>query len=323
MKEYLSLVKKILKSGVWQSNRTGIPAISLPGQVLSFDMHEGFPALTTRKLPFKTGVGELIGFLRATRSAAGFRALGCKVWDQNANENEAWLNNPYRAGHDDLGGIYGVQWRKWPAYKEIRASQEAQLRDALSKGYQEISRREVDGESVIILFKEIDQVRECLDKIMYNPTDRRIIFHAWNPAQLDAMGLPPCHLLYNFSCNDTNKELSLTLFIRSNDIGLGAGLNISEAACLLALFARLTGNTPRHLTIAVADAHIYENHLPMLQEQMTRQPFAPPRLLISDRVPEFAKTGIYEPEWLDKIEPSDFSLEGYEHHAPLTAPMAV
>lgn len=323
MKEYFSLVKNILANGTWQGNRTGIPTISLPGQTLRFDLQEGFPAVTTRKLAFKTGVGEMIGFLRASRSAADFRALGCKVWDQNANENEQWLNNPYRDGHDDLGGVYGVQWRNWKAYKEIPVTEESQLKDALSKGYVEISRYTENNQEIVILKKTIDQVRECLDKVMYNPTDRRILFHAWNPAELDAMALPPCHLLYNFSCNSDKKELSLTLNIRSNDIGLGQPLNISEAACLLSLFARLTGNTPRYLTLMIADAHIYENHLPMIEEQLSREPFQRPRLVISDRIPDFAKTGVYEPEWLDKIEPSDFILEGYEHHPPLTAPMAV
>lgn len=323
MKEYFSLVKNILANGSWQNNRTGIPTISLPGQTLRFDLQKGFPAITTRKLAFKTGVGEMIGFLRASRSAADFRALGCKVWDQNANENEQWLSNPYRDGHDDLGGVYGVQWRNWKTYKEIPAAKEAQLTDALSKGYVEISRHIEDNQEIVVLKKTIDQVRECLDKVMYNPTDRRILFHAWNPAELDAMALPPCHLLYNFSCNADKKELSLTLDIRSNDVFLGQPLNIAEAACLLTLFARLTGNTPRYLTLMIADAHIYENHLPMIEEQLSREPLQLPRLVISDRVPEFAKTGVYEPGWLDKIEPSDFILEGYEHHPPLTAPMAV
>lgn len=323
MKEYLSLVKDILAKGTWQENRTGVPTISLPGQVLHYDMRDGFPAITTRKLAFKTGVGEMIGFLRATRSAADFRQLGCKVWDQNANENEQWLSNPYREGPDDLGGIYGVQWREWPAYKEIPVSKSTQMQDALNKGYQEIARRMVNNEEIAILHKNIDQVRECLDKIMFNPTDRRILFHAWNPAQLDAMGLPPCHLLYNFSCDPKNKQLSLTLYMRSNDVFLANGMNTLEAGCLLELFARLTGNTPKFLTVMIADAHIYENHLPMVHEQLKRAPFVRPRLVISDRIPEFAKTGIYEPEWLEKIEPSDFSLEGYEHHPPLTAPMAV
>jgi thymidylate synthase len=323
MKEYLSLVSKILRLGVLKSNRTGIDTISLNGQSMSYDLAEGFPAITTRKLAFKTGLGEMIGFFRAYRSAADFRALGCKVWDQNANENEQWLNNPYRTGLDDLGGVYGVQWRKWPAYKQIPLTEIAQLQNAVAKGYVEIARRTENGKTIAVMYKEIDQVRECLDKIMYSPEDRRILFHAWNPAELDTMALVPCHLLYLFHVNKDLKELSLTLFIRSNDQGLGAPLNISTAACMLSLFAKLTGNTPRHVHVFIGDAHVYENHLDMLNEQLKREPLPSPKLVISDRIPAYAETGVYEPEWLDKIEPSDFWLEGYEHHAPLTAPMAV
>jgi thymidylate synthase len=323
MKQYLQLIKTLLTSGKRQQNRTGVATIGAPGQMLKYDLKDGFPAITTRRLAFKTGVGELVAFLRAESSAAGFRALGCKVWDQNANENGQWLANPYREGHDHLGDIYGVQWRKWKAYKEIPLIQAAQLEHALAKGFVQISERVVNDQPVAILFKEIDQVRECLDKIMYTPEDRRILFHGWNPAALDAVALPSCHLLYQFTPNVADKELSLTLYIRSNDIGLGNPLNTSEAACLLALFGRLTGYTPRFLNIMIADAHIYENQLDMLQEQLTREPHALPRLKIADRVPAFAETGVYEPQWLDLIEPDDFILQNYTHEAPLTAPMAV
>lgn len=323
MKDYLSLLTNILENGTWRPNRTGIDTISLPGQVLRFDLEEGHPAITTRKLAFKTGVGEMIGFLRANSSAADFRALGCKVWDQNANENEQWLANPYRQGHDDLGGIYGVQWRKWRAYKQIPSANSSQLADALSKGYIEIARQAINDVDTAILFKEIDQVRECLDKIMNAPTDRRIMFHAFNPAEFDEMALVPCHGVYSFYVDTVKKELSLTMLQRSGDVPLGIPINAHSSACILALFAKLTGYKPRFVTIMIADAHIYRNQLEMVNEQITRIPFARPRMVISDRVPDFAQTGIYEPEWLDKIEPSDFILEGYEHHAPLTAPMAV
>lgn len=104
---------------------------------------------------------------------------------------------------------------------------------------------------------------------------------------------------------------------------LGTPFNLTEGAALLSLVGRLTGYTPRWFTYFIGDAHVYENHLDMLTEQLKREPLAAPKLVISDRVPEYAKTGVYEPEWLEKIEPSDFSLEGYEHHAPMTAPMAV
>ncbi|HTL57573.1 MAG TPA: thymidylate synthase [Candidatus Limnocylindrales bacterium] len=324
MKQYLDLVRTILQTGTWQQNRTGVRTISIPGAMLRFDLRGGlFPAITTRKLAFKSSIGELIAFLRASRKASDFRALGCKVWDQNANENAQWLANPYREGVDDLGDVYGVQWRQWPAWKLLDAGRTAQIENAGKSGYQLIARFQTKKGEQVLLYKAIDQLRQCLDTIMRNPTDRRVLFHAWNCSQLDQMALPPCHLLYQFLPNAANKEISLCLYVRSNDLGLGTGFNLSEAAALLYLVGRLTGYTPRWFTYFIADAHIYENHLDMLSEQLKRDPFPAPKLVISQRVPEFSRTGKYEPEWLEKVEPTDFSLEGYQHHPPLTAPMAV
>ena len=324
MKQYLQLVETILATGNWAENRTGIRTISVPGASLRFDLQrDGFPAITTRRLPFKSAVGELVGFLRAYRSAADFRALGCKVWDQNANENAQWLANPYRIEPDYLGEIYGFQWRQWPAYKLLDVDDGAQIDDALARGYRAIAQVDDSGTTKLLLHKAIDQVRQCLDTIVANPADRRILFHAWNCAQLDQMALPPCHLLYQFLPHAAKRELSLCLYVRSNDIGLGAPFNLCEAAVMLALTARLTGYVPRWLTYFIGDAHIYENQLDMLREQLEREPYPPPRLVLSDRIPSMAETGQYEPEWLDRVEPSDFMLEGYRHHPPLTAPMAV
>ena len=324
MKQYLDLVRTILDTGTWQDNRTGIRTISIPGAMMRFDLkNDGFPAVTTKKLAFKSVVGELVGFLRATRSAADFRALGCKVWDQNANDNEAWLANPYRQGIDDLGAVYGVQWRAWAGYKLLEAGQTAQIEDAQQRGWRLVSHVEDEGKDKVLLYKAIDQLRECLDTIMKNPGSRRILFHGWNCAELDAIALPACHLLYQFIPNAATREISLCLYIRSNDIGLGAPFNLAEGAALLHLVGRLTGYTPRWFSYFIGDAHIYENHLDMLHEQLQREPLPAPRLVIADRVPDYAKTGKYEPEWLEKVEPSDFMLEGYEHHPPLTAPMAV
>lgn len=323
MQSYLSLVRTILETGTWQENRTGVRSISIPGAALRFDLAAGFPAITTRRLPFKSAVGELIGFLRGARSAAEFRALGCKVWDQNANENAAWLANPYRIGADWLGEIYGHQWRAWPAYKVLDAERFAQIDDAQARGYRVIGRIDDHGTTQVVLHKAIDQVRQCLDTIVANPADRRILFHAWNCAELEQMALPPCHLLYQLLPNPVTRELSLCLYVRSNDVGLGAPFNICEAAVLLALVARLTGYAPRWLSYFIGDAHIYENQLAMLHEQLGRTPYPSPRLAISERIPAFAETGRYEPEWLEQAEPADFLLENYQHHPPLTAPMAV
>lgn len=324
MKQYLDLVRTVLDSGTWQENRTGIRTISIPGAMLRFDLQkDGFPAITTKRLAFKSVIGELIGFLRASRSAAEFRALGCKVWDQNANENAEWLANPYRLGEDDLGPVYGVQWRQWPAYKLLDADNKDQIKDAQKRGFRLISAVNDEGVDKVLMYKAIDQLRDCLDTIVNNPGSRRILFHGWNCADLDAIALPACHLLYQFLPNQTTKEISLCLYIRSNDLGLGTPFNLAEAAALLHVVGRLTGYKPKWFTYFIGDAHIYENHLDMLNEQMTRTPYAAPQLVLSDRIPDYAITGKYEPEWLEKLEPGDFCLANYEHHAPISAPMAV
>ena len=330
MKQYLDLVQDIFDNGAWQENRTGIRTRSIPGAMMKFDLQEGFPAVTTKKLAFKSAIGELVGFLRAYRNAADFSALGCKVWNQNANENKQWLANPYRLQEGDLGSVYGVQWRQWPAYKLIDTSlpqSPAQIADAMSRGYKHMGVFDDTNEngktSCVLMYKAIDQLRQCLDTIMTDPGSRRILFHGWNWAQLEEMALPPCHLLYQFLVNAEKREISLCLYIRSNDIGLGTPFNLTEGSALLHLVGRLTGYKPRWFTYFIGDAHIYENHVDMLQEQLRREPFPAPKLVLSDRIPDYAVTGKYEPEWLEKIEPGDFQLEGYQHHAPLTAPMAV
>lgn len=324
MKQYLDLVRTILETGSWQENRTGIRTLSIPGAMMRFDLQkDGFPAVTTKKLAFKSVVGELVGFLRATRSAADFRALGCKVWDQNANENAEWLANPYRLGEDDLGAVYGVQWRQWPAYKLLDAQSKPQIEDAQRRGFRLVSLVNDEGKEKVLLYKAIDQLRECLDTIIKNPGSRRILFHGWNCADLDAIALPACHLLYQLIPNAATKEISLCLYIRSNDVGLGTPFNLAEGAALLHLVGRLTGYKPRWFTYFIGDAHIYENHVEMVKEQLTRGPYPAPKLILSDRIPDYSETGKYEPEWLEKVEPTDFSLEEYRHHPPLTAPMAV
>jgi thymidylate synthase len=323
MKQYLDLVRQVFEQGSWHDNRTGVRTLSIPGAMMRFDLQEGFPAVTTKKLAFKSAIGELVGFMRGSRSAAEFRQLGCKVWDQNANENRPWLANPFRMGQDDLGPVYGVQWRRWPAYKVLPATQAAQIESALAKGFTVVARFDDAGVQQVLLYKAIDQLRQCLDTILATPSDRRILFHGWNWAQLDEMALPPCHLLYQFLADKSSGELSLCLYVRSNDLGLGTPFNLAEGAALLHLVAHLTGYEARWFTYFIGDAHIYENHVEMLQEQLKREPYPAPRLAISERVPAYARTGKYEPEWLEKVEPSDFSLVGYRHHAHLTAPMAV
>ncbi|KAF1041272.1 MAG: Thymidylate synthase [Herbaspirillum frisingense] len=323
MKQYQDLIQDVLDNGTWQENRTGIRTLSIPGAMMRFDLQKGFPAVTTKRLAFKSVVSELVGFLRATRSAATFRALGCKVWDQNANENAEWLANPFREGEDDLGPVYGVQWRQWPAYKVIDAARTEQIDAARRHGFSVVSKITENGQDKVLLYKAVDQLRDCLDTLIKNPASRRILFHGWNCAVLDEVALPACHLLYQFLASPATREISLCLYVRSNDIGLGTPFNLAEGAALLHLVGRLTGLKPRWFNYFIGDAHIYENHIEMVTEQLKREPFPAPRLVISDRIPDYAVTGKYEPQWLEQVEPGDFTLEGYQHHAPLTAPMAV
>jgi thymidylate synthase len=331
MKQYLDVVRHVFEHGSWNGNRTKYRTLSVPGLHMRFDMNDGFPAVTTKKLAFKSAIAEAIGYLRAYTSAADFRALGTKTWDGNANDNVDWLASPYRSGVDDMGPApYGVQWRKYPAFKMIDMSQPnaaAQVEDAKAKGYQVLTVLEEIGEDgktyKTLLHKKVDQLRECLDKIISSPSDRRMIFHSWNVAQLDECALPSCPTFWQFSCDESTNELSLNLTSRSADLGLGVPFNCAQAAMMLHLVSRLTGYKPRWLSVMLGNAHIYENQIDMLQEQVKREPKPLPTLVINERVPDYALTGKYEPDWLDKVEPSDFSLSGYEHHGVLTAAMAV
>jgi thymidylate synthase len=336
MQQYKQILRNILELGTWKPNRTGIDSIALPyPAVITAHMDDGFPILTGRKAPFKSAIGELCGFLRGVTSAADFRALGCKYWDQNANENTAWLANPFRKGEDDLGDVYGAQWRRWPAYKVLDVHKYSDLvNKLLREGWEAEGIMPFGPQSgdKIVLKKEIDQLGDCVRTILKDPNNRRILFHAWNPAKLDEIALPACHLLYQFLPNAVTKELSLSLTIRSNDMPLGWPSNFIEAAALLHLVARLTGFKPAYLTVVSNDAHIYRNQLDMVSEYLERPSHDLPKLHISGIVPtlkwfeeNYTKDMVAEEavKWLDRVEPDHFSIPDYKHGEPISAPMAV
>jgi thymidylate synthase len=318
MKPYTDLLRNVLLHGERVENRTGIDTISLPGQSMQFDLREGFPLLTLRKVPFMSVIAELIGFLRGYTSADSFRALGTKIWDANANQNKAWLSNPFRQGADDLGPIYGSQWRQWPVYGYAASDAERQM--LTNQGW----RHESDD----LYYKEVDQLHDCYKLIMSDSSSRRILFHAWNPAELHAMALPPCHLLYQFHCHNyevsRNNALSLTVYIRSNDLGLGAPFNIASAAALLHLMAAMTCRQVRYLTIQIGDAHVYVNHLDAIGEMLLRD-------LPGAAVPPLPKLEVHAGEcWpahvddvIQGLEVGDFELTGYSPLSALKMEMAV
>lgn len=286
MKQYLDLLQRVMTDGKWQHNRTGIPTKRIEGAMLEFDLKNGFPAITTKKLAWKNVVGELLGFIRGYTDAQQFRNLGCNVWNQNANENKDWLANPTRCGQDDLGRIYGAQWRGW------------------TKPYSN---------------QKIDQLADAVHEVMYNPTSRRIIVTAWNPGELELMALPPCHMTFQLLVDVEANEVSLCMYQRSCDLFLGIPFNIASYALLLEMIAAATNRAPGKLIMFLADVHIYQNHVEQVQEQLSREPFSLPTLRIKD---EFFNSTMGISRLLD-AEPDDFTLHNYVSHMPIKAEMAV
>jgi thymidylate synthase len=317
MKKYLDLLRFVRDNGTRQANRTGIDAISVPGAMLQFDLAEGFPLLTTKKMAFKALKGELIAFLRAAENAADFRALGCNFWDQNANENEPWLKNPFRKGHDDLGRIYGAQWRRRTGDLDYRNDQD------VPEAQRSPFRLNTPEGQLGVYAEPFDQVMAALNTIHNDPTSRRIIIDAWVPSEFRQMALPPCHVLYQFIVNVERKEINLCMYQRSADMFLGVPMNIGSCALLLSIFGHLTGYKPRHFTHFLADAHIYVNHLDQVEEQLQREPKELPSVRFSDRIKPYDGK-FFNPWQIDSIGPEDIILEGYDDpHPAIKAPMAV
>lgn len=283
MQQYLDILKNVYDNGKdCYNERTKTSTRRIIGVYAEYDQHEGFPVITTKKFAFKPCIAEMIGFLRGYDSAAQFRSIGCNVWNANANENEQWLNNPNRKGTDDLGRVYGVQARSWKHGDE-----------------------------------SIDQLAIVVDKLRNGVDDRRLIISHWNPGELNEMALPPCHVMYQFGL--VEDTLHLSLYQRSCDLFLGCPFNVTGYSWLLYYISHLTGYKPGKLSHFIHDAHIYEGHLSVVEEQLTRSPYSLPTL--SHTIPLSADSDFTEINNL--ILPENFVLSEYESHGPLKAKMVV
>ena len=285
MQQYKDLLQKTLVQGVRKSNRTGIDTTGIIGGHMQFDMNDGFPALTIKKVYWKAAVSEMLAFLRGYDNAEDFRKLGCKVWDQNANENEQWLSNPNRKGEDDLGRVYGVQGREWLGFNH-------------------------HGDPD----KTVDQLRMVYEDLKQGIDNRREIVTHWNPSEMDQMALPPCHLLYQFSIQ--GDELHLCMYQRSCDIGLGVPFNIVGYSWLLCVMARITGLNAGTFNHFLVDIHIYENHMEGVKTMLERKPLDPPLLFINPDI----KTLEDLETW---VTVDDFELINYSHYPSIKMEMAV
>jgi len=309
MKQYIDNLKRILKEGTTQGNRTAVEAITIPGTHMEFDLNDGFPLITTKKMATKAIVGELIGFMRGYDNAKDFRELGCGIWTANANETPEWLASPYRKGEDDLGRIYGVQWRK---RRDIKfASNGAEYEYLMKAGYLK--------HSGYVYSREFDQLDWCIDEIRNNPGSRRIIIDAWKPDEFAEMALPPCHVSYHWLVNQKTKTLNLCMHQRSADYFLGVPFNIASASLLLSIMARATNLQPGKFNHFLDDSHVYSNALDQVKTQIKRKPLKLCYLAIDSDNWDLSSTDAL----CDSIQPGDFAFNRYASHDPIKAEMVV
>jgi thymidylate synthase len=264
MQAYLDLLKHILENGTDKSDRTGTGTRSVFGHQLRFDLSEGFPLLTTKKLHVKSIIHELLWFLQGSTNIGYLKENGVRIWDEWADAN------------GDLGPVYGKQWRSWEG---------------------------ANGQT-------IDQISEVVDQIRRNPDSRRMIVSAWNVAELPKMALMPCHALFQFYV--ANGRLSCQLYQRSADVFLGVPFNIASYALLTMMIAQVCDLQPGDFVHTFGDVHLYNNHFEQARLQLTREPRPLPVMKIDPTVKD-----------LFAFRYEHFSLEGYDPHPAIKAPVAV
>jgi len=271
MKQYLELLQDVLDNGARKSDRTNTGTYSVFGRQLRFDLRKGFPLLTTKKMHFKSIVHELLWFLRGDTNIKYLNDNNVNIWNEWADEN------------NDLGPVYGKQWRRWTKYENI-------------KGH--------------VFSKEIDQIAEVIEQIKTNPDSRRLIVSAWNVGELDQMRLEPCHNFFQFYVVDGT--LSLMLNQRSVDAVLGCPFNISSYSLLLMMVAHVCGLKAGELIHTMGDTHIYMNHLDVACRQLKRQPFELPDMELNPEIKN-----------IDDFRYEDIVLKNYKCHGRLKAEVAV
>lgn len=261
MKQYLDLLRDILENGVDKMDRTGVGTRSVFGRQMRFDLNEGFPLLTTKKMHLKSIIYELLWFIRGDTNVRYLQEHGVRIWNEWADEN------------GDLGPVYGAQWRNWNG----------------------------DG---------IDQLAEVIETLKRNPNDRRMIVSAWNPSQLKAMHLPPCHMMFQFYV--ANGKLSCMLYQRSCDMFLGVPFNIASYALLTMMIAQVCGLKLGEFVHTLGDTHIYHNHFEQVKEQLKRVPLALPQMKINPDIKD-----------INDFKFEDFELQNYQSYPPIKAQVAV
>jgi len=264
MRTYLDVLEHVLKNGTPKTDRTGTGTLSVFGYQMRYNLAEGFPLVTTKKVHLKSIIHELLWFIRGETNIRYLKENGVSIWDEWADAS------------GELGPVYGSQWRSWQG---------------------------ADG-------KTVDQISQVVEMIQKNPDSRRLIVSAWNVAEIPKMKLPPCHAFFQFYVADG--KLSCQLYQRSADLFLGVPFNIASYALLTMMVAQVTGLGVGDFVHTLGDAHLYSNHVDQAREQLTREPRALPRMKINPAV-----KSIFDFRY------EDFTLEAYDPHPAIKAPVAI
>lgn len=292
MTQYITLCKDILDNGVWEYNeRTGKRCKVVNTKTLTYDVGAGeFPIDTTRKSFWKAAVAEIIGYLRGYSNAKEFAALGAPTWNANANENEAWLSNPHRKGEGDMGLAY--------RFREYHVGVPLTLPNGGTKYFE----------------AKVDQYKNIIDQLVNGEDDRGLIMTAWAPHFEPYSCLRSCMHTHTFSLHDG--KLHLHSLQRSCDVPLGGNFNMIQCYVLLALTAQITGHKPGVATHTIINAHMYEDQVELMKEQVCRTPYSAPQLVINPDI----KTLTDLETW---VTMRDFEVKGYEHHPAISYPFTV
>ena len=339
MKQYLALMQDILDNGVVKKDRTGVGTLSVFGRQLRFDLKEGFPLVTTKKVHLKSIIHELLWFLNGDTNVKYLQENGVKIWNEWSDEE------------GNLGPVYGKQWREWRDCKVVECHDVGRTQQLMQRGYKYIGNMKEDGTTYLVYEKAHDQISKVIQQLREDPDSRRIIVSAWNVADLDDMALNPCHNYFQFyttemtvlerlnwfeenepekfanaSLNNDEKVLHETLdregvprrklscfyMMRSNDVALGKPFNIASYALLTHMVAQQVNMVPDELVYSGVDVHLYLNHLEQIKLQLTREPYPLPKLVIKRK-----------PDSIFDYKYEDFEVVGYQSHPHIAMPVAV
>ncbi|CAE8624453.1 unnamed protein product [Polarella glacialis] len=282
--QYLEAIREIIEKGVNQDDRTGVGTRSMFGKMMRFDLRKSFPLLTSKRVFWRGVLEELLWFVKGDTNGKSLSDKGIKIWDGNGSKEFLEKRGLGHREEGDLGPVYGFQWRHFGAkYVDMHT-------DYTGQG--------------------VDQLIDCIRKIKEDPTDRRIIISAWNPADLHLMALPPCHMFCQFYV--ANGELSCLMYQRSCDMGLGVPFNIASYSLLTLMMAQVCGLKPGEFIHTMGNAHVYQNHVEPLMTQLERNPRPFPILKVNPDVKD-----------IDGFKASDFELVGYNPLSKIAMEMAV